>query len=329
MSLPADAQDRRPPDEEESTWGGKPNVGYGPFHETSLSPFTSLRLNLSPYFPSALPERTFELRVETAWGKNNTLNDLWDIDFEVVASTVSFAWALSDEARVQLEIVSGDRTGGGLDALINGFHQTFGLALGVRSRHPRNDYVFDLKASDAGPAVHIDRNDPNPFVEAALFTFQHVTTFGDDVIPAVSYALTLRTKLGGTGDLQEASPVDLLGSVTFSKEIAGFHVYAGGIIGWYGRDDLFGLKLRTWQWAGQLAAEWNCLPGFSLIAQYLITGGAIEGLRDFSKPSNEVAGGFKWEILHSILFEGALIENILNFNNGPDLGFQFGFTFRY
>jgi hypothetical protein len=286
-------------------------------------------MNLSPYFPSAMPERTFEVRVETAWGKNDTLSQLWDIDFEVVASTVSFAWGLSDEVRVELEIASGDRTGGGLDALINGFHETFGLALGVRARHPRNDYVFDLKASDAGPAVHVDRSDPNPFVEAALLTLQHVVTYGDELAPAFSYALTLRSKLGGGGDLAEASPVDLAASASLSKEILGFHLYAGGIVAWYGRDDFFGLKLRTWQWAGQLAAEWNCLPSFSLVAQYLITAGAIEGLRDFSKPSNEVAGGIKWEILHSILFEAALIENILNFNNSPDLGLQFGFTFRY
>jgi hypothetical protein len=117
--------------------------------------------------------------------------------------------------------------------------------------------------------------------------------------------------------------------MALSKEISGFHLYAGGIIAWYGRDDFFGIKLRTWQWAGQLAAEWNCLPDFSLVAQYLITAGAIEGLRDFSKPSHEVAGGFKWELTHSILFEAALIENIINFENSPDLGFQFGFTFRY
>lgn len=317
------------PVEEPSTWWGRPNTGYGPIRETSIAPFNSLRLNLAPYFPSAMPERTFEVRLESAWGKNNSLNDLWDIDFEVVASTVSFAWSLSDNVRVGLEIVSGDRTGGGLDALINGFHETFGLALGIRERHPRNDYVFDIKASNAGPAIHIDREDPNPFVEGALWTFQHVVTYGDDVTPAISYSLTLRSKLGSGGDLEEASPVDLLASVAVSKELLGFHFYAGAIVGWYGRDDFFGMKLKTWQWAGQLAVEWNCLSSFSLVAQYLITSGAADGLKDFSQPSHEVAGGFKWELLHSILFEAALIENIINFKNGPDLGFQAGFTFRY
>lgn len=329
-ALAASAQESDDPRDAESTWFRQANVGYGPFHQTSLSPFTSLRLNLVPYFPSAFPEGMFEFELSTGWGKNNSSSDLWDIDFEVVASNVSFAWAVSDRVRVSMEIVSGERTGGGLDPLILGFHQTFGLPLNDRSRHPKNDFVFDVNAPDVGPPVHLDKDDPQPFVESVLMTFQHTVTYGNDVLPAFTYAIQLRGKLGGGGDLEEASPVDVLVSVAASKDLsAGVRVYAGGIVGWYGRDDFFGIRLRTWQWSVLVAAEWACLPDFSLIVQDLITGGAVEGLRDFSLPSHEVSGGFKWEIGRGMLFEVALIENIINFENSPDLGFHFALTVRW
>ena len=60
-ALPASAQE---PDEE-SSWFQKPNVGYGPFRQTSLSPFSSLRMNLSPYFPTSFPKNTFELHMQS------------------------------------------------------------------------------------------------------------------------------------------------------------------------------------------------------------------------------------------------------------------------
>jgi len=140
----------------------------------------------------------------------------------------------------------------------------------------------------------------------------------------------LRSKLGGGGDLEEATPVDLAASLSASKDLSsGFRLYAGVMAAWYGRDDFFGIKLRTWQWSGLTALEWNCLPGLSLVAQYLITGGAVDGLRDFSVPSHEVLGGFKWEIGTGLLLELALIENIINFENSPDLGFHGGLTIRW
>ncbi len=325
-ALPASAQE--PGDD--SSWFQKPNVGYGPFRQTSLSPFSSLRMNLSPYFPASFSEHTFELHVQSEWGKDLAANNYWEIDYEVVASDVSFSWGLSDHVRVELEIVSGERTGGGLDALIIGFHDTFGLALGPRTRFPRNDYVFNVHSPDVGPPVHVDREDPQPFVESAMLSFQHVVTYGNDLLPAVSYAVTLRAKLGGGGDLEEATPVDLAASLSVSKDLSsGFRLYAGAIGAWYGRDNFFGIRLRTWQWSGLAALEWNCLPGFSLVAQYLITGGAVDGLRDFALPSNEVAGGFKWEIEPGLLFEAGIIENILNFVNSPDLGFHAGLTIRW
>ena len=325
-ALPASA---RQPDDE-SGWLQKPNVGYGPFRQTSLSPFSSLRMPLSPFFPTSFPAGAFELHVQSEWGKDLTATNYWEIDYEVVASDVSFSWGLSDHFRVELEIVSGERTGGGLDALIIGFHDTFGLALGPRTRFPRNDYRFNVTPPGGGPPVRVDREDPQPFVESALLSFQHAVTFGNNLLPAISYAVAFRAKLGGGGDLEEATPVDLAASLSASKDLSsGFRLYAGAIAAWYGRDNFFGIRLRTWQWSGTTALEWNCLPGFSLVAQYLVTAGAVDGLRDFSRPSNEVAGGFKWELGPGILFEAALIENILNFKNSPDLGFHAGLTIRW
>jgi len=309
-------------------WFGKPNVGYGPLHYVSLAPIPSLRSGFETHFPESMAAGKFDLRVTESWVQNQALSDRFTLDFEVLRSNIDFTWALSDDVHVDLAIESASRTGGALDAFILSFHQAFGLAVGDRNHFARNENTIVIQRPDGGPPVVVDENDPQPYEQAALLTFRHNVTYGDDYFPALAWSFTVRGNLA-SGDVHRSGPFDLGASIGLVKEIETVHVYAGANLAWFGSEDFFGLKLRPLQWSTTVAFEWHVFTEFSIIAQYLVTSGAGVGLEDLALPVHEVVAGFKWEPWQGVLIEISIVENIINPNNSPDFGVHGGVTFRW
>src|SRR5262249_42814240 len=156
-------------------------------------------------------------------------------------------------------------------------------------------------------------------------TLQHTLTYGDDVVPAVTWALSVRGAVG-PDDLRGGSPLQLGGSIGLSKEVETFRFYLRGRFAWFGRQNFFGLKLRTTEWSATAGVEWNFLTDVSIIGQYVLTSGGVDGLQDLSRPSHEVVAGFKWEIGTRVVIDLAIVENVINFQNSPDFGIHGGIT---
>jgi len=65
----------------------------------------------------------------------------------------------------------------------------------------------------------------------------------------------------------------------------------------------------------------------AFIVQYLFSEGVLEDLGALADVSHEIHLGYKWRTERNI-FELGLVENIINFDNGPDVAFTFGVTHR-
>ena len=318
-----------PPDDVESgLWFRRTNVGYGPFRYVSMALFTSLRSGFETNFPESMPEGRFDFRVTESWVKNSSLSDSWRVDYEVLRTNLGFSWAVSDEVRLDLTIESASRTGGTLDAFILGFHQAFGLSIGHRDNFARNENRIELQPPDGGPPIVVDKSDPQPYEQAAILTLRDTVTYGNEVLPALAWSLSVRGYLT-QGDVHRSGPFDVGASVGLVKEFETVHLYAGANVAWFGREEFFGLKLKTTQWSATFAVEWHLASDLSLIAHYTITSGAGERLDAFSVPCHEILGGFKFEPWVGVLFEFALVENIINPDNSPDFGVHAGVTFRW
>lgn len=305
-----------------------PNLGYGPFSYGSLAPIPSLRSGFTTRFPSSLPEGGFEVRVAESWVRTFSVTNRVEMDFDIARTNIAFSWGLSEEFRLDLEIEGAERTGSRLDAFILGFHHVFGIPPGGRDQFARNGNHLSIQPPEGGPRIVVDENDPQPYEQAAVLTLHHTFTFGDEDWPAVSWSASLRGNLH-QGDLSGGSPVDLSASVGLVKEFETLHVFLGGNVQWFGREDFFGLKLRTLAWSATAGVEWNLLEDFSLVAQYMATSGGVDDLGALSRPSHEVVAGFKWRVFARVLIEFGVIENVINFDNGPDFGVQVGVTFRW
>jgi len=326
--FPPEREKHSDEDDQTALWFRDPNAGYGPFHYVSLSLFPSLRSGFETHFPDSLAAGGFELRVNESWVKNFSSTDRWLVDFELLRSNIGFSWGLSDSLRLDLAIESAGRTGGTLDAFILGFHQSFGLAVGRRDHFARNENRIEIQPPGGGARIVVDKNDPQPYEQAALVTLQDTVSPGDENLPELCWSISIRGDLA-TGDLARSGPLDLGGSLGIVKAYENVHLYLGGNFAWFGSEEFFGLKLRPLQWSGIVALEWNLAPEVSLIAQYQITSGGVDRLQDFSKPSHEIVAGFKWEPRRGLLVELGIVENIINFYNSPDFGIHAGLSFRW
>ena len=306
------------------------NVGYGPLRLPSLSPFQALRFGFIPRTPSTLAEGNYEFQWTESWANLWAFNSGENlVDFEMLQSSVSLAYGLSDVLQVELGFVQKSRFGGSMDRFIQNFHDWFGLDQGGRDTVPRNDFGLEILGDDGDPLVQLGNDDRGSFTESIVATVQHNLSCGTLAWPAVAYALTVRRELGEQENMKGGEYVDVSGSLALSKRWSDFFIYLGGGFSWFGQESFEGVDLRTTQVSGLLALEWQFADDASLIVQCLVSQGVAESLRNFSDPSWEVTFGGKFEIAPMVVLEVGVIENIVTFDNSPDFGLHSGLMVRF
>jgi len=300
------------------------NVGYGPLALHSHSPFNSMRLGIVPRPPSNLAGNHFELRA-TATSVNIWAykQQKYHLDYEMLQSTVSVAYGLTDTLQVDIEFEDRSRFGGILDGLIQGSHDLMGLSQSGREQFPKGDFVFDVDG------VSLSNGDRGHFRQSLSISVQHNLTCGTDTVPAFACALTARFKVNDAGDIQSDGLVDLGASISIARRFGDFYIYFIFGYAYFGEERFHGINLEVDQFSGITAVEWRYAPTQSFILQYLYTEGVARDLSPFSRSSNEVTLGWKGEILKNVVLELGLIENIITYDNSPDFGIHAGLTMRF
>jgi len=205
----------------------------------------------------------------------------------------------------------------------------FGLGQAGRTEWPRNQTHIFVDPQNGNPPVSLSGSDASGvFARDLLVTLQHNVTCGTARWPAISWAVTGRYSLGNPGNL-EGGAFDVSLSAAASRRFGKFYVYLTLGYVWYGSEAFYGLELETTQVTALAAAEWRFKPRMSFTLQYLGTQGAAKDLGVFSETSNEIVLGWKWEIRQAGVLEIGLLENIVVFDNSPDLGVHVGFTQRF
>ena len=315
------------------------HVGYGPLSVRSQSAFQSLRLGIMPRTPSTLARGERQLRVGVTW-TNQWANDdsAFDpeagiygdylLDYESTDAEVSFAYGLSDTVQLEVGYEQRWRFGGIMDSFVQGFHDLFGLDQSGRDLVPRNQFRILLDPYGDGPAVDLGDGSQGTFARNLLFTFQHNLTCGTATLPAFSYAVTGRYAVGDVGET-EGGAWDVALSVAASRRFGKFYAYLTLGYAWYSSDSFFGVQLEDTQVTILAAGEWRFKPRMSLILQIMTTQGVAVDFDPFSKTSNEVIFGWKWEVRQAGVLEIGLLENIVTFDNSPDFGVHAAFTQRF
>jgi len=311
------------------------NVGYGPLALHAQSPFQSLRLAMRPRAPSTLGKGQFQLRGTTTWVNLWNVDDpapqgeeaRFFLDAELLQLALSVEYGITDTVEIEVEVQDRSRFGGIMDGFIEGFHDLVGIEQNGRDLHPRDR--LDVRLRPEGEAeVTLDGRDRGSYTRSVQATLQHNLTCGTRRFPALSYSFTSRYETLDVR-LSEGSPWVFGASVAAAHRFGRSYLYATLGYGRFGRNVFRGIQLDDTQFSWMLAFERRLVTRVSLLVQYLWTQGVIRDFGPFSEPSNEITLGFKWEVRDRGTFEIGLIENIIEFDNSPDLGFHFGYTQRF
>ena len=311
------------------------HVGYGPLSTYAQSAFQALRMGIRPRTPSTLGRGQFNLRGAGTWsnfwaidGELHDPDSRFTLDFETLQTSVALAYGVTDQFELELELQNRSRFGGALDGLSQGFHDLFGIDQNGRDEVDRGRFVFHLDPGDGSAPISLGPSDRGSFSRTVQLTAQHNVSCGSRRLPAISYAVSARHETLDS-DLSGGRNLDLGLSVALARRFGRFYSYGTVGYAWFGRDRFRGIKLTDTQWTLLLAGEWRLQPRIALLVQLLSTEGLLTDLDPFSKRSDEVTLGLKWELRDRGVLEFGVIENFISFDNTPDVGFHAGFSQRF
>jgi len=215
-----------------------------------------------------------------------------------------------------------------MDSFTQGFHDLFGIDQNGRDQVPKDQFTFELDPPGGSP-VALQSGDRGAFSRTAQVSLQHNVTCGTARFPAFSYSVSARLETIDSGDLSGGGDLDLGASVALARRFGKLYVY--GTLGYalFGQDTFRGVQLEDTQWTWLIGFEWRAMARQSFLLQYLVSEGLIDNFDPFSKTSNEVTLGWKWEMRRWGTLEIGLIENIVSFDNSPDFGVHVGFAQRF
>ena len=292
-----------------------------PLRIASQAPLQSLRLGLLPVVPGELEEGEVRVGLAGTW-TNVWINDRPNLllDYEALDSRLTVGWALSRET--QLEIAFEERSGFGglLDPFIQNFHDRIGNGLNGRDSVPRGTVNIEVRNPQTGEIV-ISRRDIGPFSRGLSMTVSRTSPsrFG-----RLAYATTLRVPLKHAGDEWSSAP-DLGVSAAWSRNIGGRSVHLGGGLTRFGADHLEGLSVLRYQRTGFAAVVQPLTPRTSVVVQYLFNEGAAE-TGALGRNAHELTLGGRVYLARGTAVEIGLIENFINYDNGPDFGVHIGIS---
>jgi hypothetical protein len=290
--------------------------------------FPSLRLGALPDAPAYLPRDHWELRETFEWSRMWAQSPDYFLDFDSWSSSHSVAYGYSDRTQIEVGVVQTGWCRGKMDGFVRGFHDTFGLDQGGRDLAKKGEFAFEVRNPENGKRVVIDENNQAAVTEQLVFSIHTILTRGDEVLPAVAWSVTGKANLRDEGPI-EGDGVDFATSVSVSKQLGDFYLYATLSFAWYGSETFYGIDLKPSTLSVVSAVEYVVTNGFSLILQHQWTEGPVEGLGSFSQPSYEISVGAKILFAENTMFEVSVVENLINFENSPDFGLHTGLTIQF
>ncbi len=305
------------------------DIGRGPLHMTSLSPFQSFRPGFTPRPPSNLAEGRWEARITESWANLWAFNeDDLLIDMEILHSSFSVGCGLGSGLRADLDLVCGMRFGGIMDGLIDGVHELLGAETRHREEFDQGDFALDLQGREGRPSATLSNRDRGIYTQTLVGTLQWTAWEGGAGRPALSAAVSLRADVGPNDGLHGGAPVDVAVSLSASERWGPFLLSASVMAAWYGGERFQDIQLEPVQVVGLAAVELPVHKRASLLLQYLVSQGMAVDWLDFSRPSHEIMLGFKLDIRGSV-FEFGLLENVGIPDNSPDFGVHAGLSVRF
>lgn len=285
-----------------------------PMRIPSQAPLQSTRLALIPAASADL--RKGEVRVEFA----ETWTNVWVnerpallLDYEALESRVSATWAVTETWVLELETDDRRRFGGAMDASIQNFHQAIGNGLNGRDTVPRNTVNIEVRNPSTGELA-LSLHDEGTFSRGLSASAAKSRTF---LGGRLAFAVTVRVPLQHSGE-ELATGSDAGLSTGWSRNVAGRSIHLG--VGVTRRGGvLVDFPVQRIQRTGLVAVVQPITARTAAVLQYLFNDGVARS-GPLSHAAHEVTIGGRFYVTDRTALDFGVIENVLNYDNGPDVG---------
>lgn len=297
--------------------------GFGPLMVRSESPIQALRLTPMPRAPVIPASGQQELRaaanVSSIWIKDAD----YFLDLHLADMRIALLWGLTGSWAVEMAINERRVVNAHLDNITVAFHDIFGIDQNGRDEVPMNDTRISF------PTYGIELGDRyrKAFSRAIEGALIKKVANQDGRWPAVAISASIRYEMLEDGPVPQGS-MDYSVEVNLGKRLGKNFVYGSLGYTYFDTSHFFSMPLKDTQRTGMLAYERHVGKNSALVVQYLYGEGVAIDLGELSDASHEIIFGYKW-LRSKVLWEFALTENIINFNNSPDFGLTAGFSYRF
>lgn len=295
----------------------------GPLTIRSLSPAQSLRLSPVPRSPYGLPENQTELQFNIAAASifiEEPGRFLMDFHFTDTRLAINHGFSHGWSA----ELSFNDRriVNAHLDGITKQFHDVFGIDQNGRSDVEKNDTQILI------PSYNIDSGKEirGPFSQTIGLSIQKVLIDKSVRWPAVAMNFNMSYETMNNGFIEHGS-MDYGVQFSIAQKSNSGYIYGNISFTHFGSDNWNGVPLSEQQFSGMLGYEITTGKNQAFIVQYLFSEGVVEDLGALEDYSHEIHLGYKWRT-ETLLWEAGIVENIVNFDNSPDVAFTFGVTYK-
>lgn len=308
---------------------GSPAVGLGPIIERSQAPPSLLRLTPLPLAPVILPERAWMIGSVVDWNNYFDVPDdgRYVIDAETARITFGAAVGLGHDLDLSLGVPVSYRGGGTLDSFIEHFEKLLNSLNESRLTAPRNRYLVRVVAND-GTVSELDDSDSGWGLEDPTISLRWQLAKGSERTPAIALSGGVKIPVADRAALRSSGGVDVDFGVALGQKMGRFNLYASLSGMRYATTEIAGVDMEQFQWSLFGGLEYRSTPRSSWLLQTVATSPAAKSFGGFSDPTYEVTIGYKRVIGTNLMIEASVLENILVFDNSPDVGFHVG-VIRY
>jgi len=302
--------------------------GRGFFTLRSQSPVQQLRVGIQHHPPWTLAEGQGAFHIQHTW-KNMWLykTSSFLIDGEIHETVFRGAYGFTPRFELSTEVPVRFLTGGHLDALIEGFHDTFGYVQAGRDKYLRNQFAVQIYDSVSGTSFSLDDSEigwqlGNIILSASYDLIQ-------DKNPRVASAISGNLKLptASTRHLFGSQSFDFGLSLGLGYTLSPMHIYYNGGIIYYGDSDILGIELRQWHFSTLIGFEYRKPDAnYSWILQGLVESGVAKDYEEFTKRTSELVLGYKYYHKSGWVFGVGILENIFYYDNSPDVALHLELT---
>jgi hypothetical protein len=250
------------------------------------------------------------------------------VDLELALIDLAFNYKLTDRVSAYAVLSGASYTGGFMDGFIEGFHHVFGFGSAARPFVDRNqiNVLLDLKGQQATQLDETPNSGMLDPVFGVRYTFAPDPGFGNLVLEGA-----IKTPLGQRSFFS-TNRVDVgvqLTAQAFTRRSAWY--LSGSAVYFSGSSDPFPSPARFIP-TGIAGYEYRWMDHTNFIIQAYVSRSVFTSeqtdLAELRSNKFQTSFGIRHRLEHGF-WSFAFTENLRNFNNTPDIGFQLGFGYTF